>query len=228
MEMNRAENQIDNNIIWDIRNAEPGTLGQRGAAVPEFFCTLPKSRSSPRILLDRCDNVGVFPVLREDRNGSGNGREHKIYNNIFARCDKGGIVFLHEQNEAEGNVLCRMPERFADSSFLIQLSGSIWRSGALTRGIHWQDCEPRNRVRSGASGVEDQRARWVATRTVFNHLDIDMFGQTTGPLRQPGPFAEFDTQRSGRPIHDMPFSALDRITQNRISRAVEHKGGSSR
>jgi hypothetical protein len=37
LEMNRAENQIDNNIIWDIRKAEPGTLGQRGAAGSGVF-----------------------------------------------------------------------------------------------------------------------------------------------------------------------------------------------
>ncbi len=37
MEMDRAANQIDNNIIWDVRNAEPGTGGQRGAGGSGYF-----------------------------------------------------------------------------------------------------------------------------------------------------------------------------------------------
>ena len=37
MEMNGEQNQIDNNIIWDVRNAEPGTPGQRGCAGSGIF-----------------------------------------------------------------------------------------------------------------------------------------------------------------------------------------------
>jgi len=37
MEMNREANQIDDNIIWDVRNAEPGTPGQRGAGGSGIF-----------------------------------------------------------------------------------------------------------------------------------------------------------------------------------------------
>lgn len=32
IEVNLEQNQIDDNIIWDVRNAEPGTPGQRGCA----------------------------------------------------------------------------------------------------------------------------------------------------------------------------------------------------
>jgi len=37
MEMTPDQNQIDNNIIWDVRNAEPGTPGQRGCAGSGIF-----------------------------------------------------------------------------------------------------------------------------------------------------------------------------------------------
>jgi hypothetical protein len=188
MEMNRAENQIDNNIIWDIRNAEPGTLGQRGAAGSGVFLHASEKQIIAQNLIGQCDNVGVFPVLREDRNGSGNGREHKIYNNIFARCDKGGIVFLHEQNEAEGNIYAAMPERFAG---LIVSDSTQWLDLAMWRAHGWDSLgkianleiefdperlELRISVQDGLQRVP-----------VFNHLDIDMFGKTTGALRQPGP-----------------------------------------
>ena len=49
-------------------------------------------------LIGRCDNAGVFPVLREERTGSGTARENKIYNNIFTSCGKAAIVFLNTNN----------------------------------------------------------------------------------------------------------------------------------
>jgi hypothetical protein len=36
MEMTTDTNQIDNNVIWNVRNAEPGTPGQRGCAARDF------------------------------------------------------------------------------------------------------------------------------------------------------------------------------------------------
>src|SRR4029079_6187760 len=85
MEMNRQPNQIDDNIIWDVRNAEPGTPGQRGAGGSGIFLHASERQIVAHNLIGRTDNVGVFSVLREDRANSGNGRDHKIYNNIFVR-----------------------------------------------------------------------------------------------------------------------------------------------
>ena len=49
MEMNPGQNSIDNNIIWDVRNAEPGTPGQRGCAgIGHFRQCHRQSRSSRR------------------------------------------------------------------------------------------------------------------------------------------------------------------------------------
>ena len=75
MEMSLAINQVDNNIIWDIRNAEPGTPGQRGAAGSGVFLHASEKQIVAQNFIGRCDNVGVFPVLRPDREGSGNGRD---------------------------------------------------------------------------------------------------------------------------------------------------------
>ena len=87
--MSLATNQIDNNIIWDVRNAEPGTPGQRGAAGSGIFLHASQNQIVAQNLIGRCDNVGVFPVLRPDREGSGNGRGHRIHNNIFAAMRQG-------------------------------------------------------------------------------------------------------------------------------------------
>ena len=70
-------------------------------------------------------------ALRPDRAGSGNARGHKIYNNVFARCGQGAIVFLHEDNASDGNVFAALPERFGgfavgDAVQWLDLAG--WRA----------------------------------------------------------------------------------------------------
>lgn len=57
-----------------MRNSEPGTPGQRGAAGSGIFLHASQNQIVVQNLIGRCDNVGVFPVLRPDREGSGNGR----------------------------------------------------------------------------------------------------------------------------------------------------------
>jgi hypothetical protein len=192
MEMNRADNLIDDNIIWDVRNAEPGTPGQRGAAGSGIFLHASERQIVAHNLIGRCDNVGVFPVLRPEREGSGTGREYKIYNNIFVRCDKGGIVFVSEVNEADGNVYAGMPERFsgfaaADPPQWLDLGE--WRAhgwdrhGALANLAVAFDPD---RLELTMSGQALERV------PVFAGIESDLFGQTTAATRLPGPFAELD------------------------------------
>ena len=74
MEMNRNTNQIDNNLIWDVRNAEPGTPGQRGCAGSGIFVNASDSILIAQNLIGLCDNAGVYPIVRPDRAGSGTAR----------------------------------------------------------------------------------------------------------------------------------------------------------
>jgi hypothetical protein len=134
MEMDRETNQIDGNIIWDVRNAEPGTPGQRGAAGSGIFMHASQRQIVTRNLIGRCDNVGVFPILRPERNGAGNGKGYRITDNLFARCDKGGIVFLHDDNQAEGNIYAAMPEKFGG---LVQGDATQWLDLAGWRAHGW-------------------------------------------------------------------------------------------
>jgi hypothetical protein len=112
IEVNLGENQIDNNIIWDVRNAEPGTPGQRGCAGSGIFINASEKTVIAQNLIGRCDNSGVFAIVRDDRAGTGRAIGNKIYNNIFARCDKSAIVFLDQKNEADGNLYAAMPKGF--------------------------------------------------------------------------------------------------------------------
>jgi hypothetical protein len=190
MEMNRGINQIDNNIIWDVRNAEPGTPGQRGAGGSGIFLHATEREIVAHNLIGRCDNVGVFPVLRPERQNAGNGRGHRIHNNIFARCDKGGIVFLHEDNEADGNVYAALPEKFggrADGDSMQWLDLRAWQ------GLGW---DPRGHLAETQLTLDADRLELtIGGKTalpgvpIVNGINTDLAGETTGALRPPGPLA---------------------------------------
>lgn len=191
MEMTLATNQIDNNIIWDVRNSEPGTPGQRGAAGSGIFLHASQNQIVAQNLIGRCDNVGVFSVSRPDREGSGNGREHRIHNNIFAQCDKGGIVFLHESNEADGNLYAGMPERFGG---LVEADETRWLDLHAWRTRGWDQkggtlpLELRFDPDRLALTIEGLSA--APKIPAINEIDVDLFGETTDALRLPGPLAE--------------------------------------
>jgi hypothetical protein len=191
MEMSLATNQIDNNIIWDVRNAEPGTPGQRGAAGSGIFLHASERQIVAQNLIGRCDNVGVFPVLRPDRQGSGNAREHKIYNNLFARCEKGGIVFLSESNAADGNVYAGLPERFAglaDGDTMQWLDLPAWQA----HGWDKQGGLANLDLNFDPDRLElTMRSQTALPRVpVFNGIAGDLAGQITGVSRPPGPLAD--------------------------------------
>jgi hypothetical protein len=197
MEMSRATNQIDNNVIWDVRNAEPGTPGQRGAGGSGIFLHASEGQIVAQNLIARCDNVGVFPVLRPERTNAGSGRGHRIHNNVFARCDKGGIVFVHEENEADGNLYASLPERFGglgEGEALRWLDLDAWRALGWDRGGSTDELElsfdPDRLELTIAS-----RGAWPAL-PVFNGIDRDLAGRIAGPRRPPGPLADPAAQRT--------------------------------
>jgi len=213
LEMNRETNQIDNNIIWDVRNAEPGTPGQRGAAGSGIFLHASERQIVAQNLIGRCDNVGVFPVLREERNGAGNGREHRIYNNVFAHCEKGGIVFLHEQNEADGNIYAAMPERFGG---LVSPESTQWLDLPAWRTRGW---DRRGAVANLQMELDPDRLQLTIAGQatlprvpVLHRIDSDMFGEGTVELRLPGPFADVGAPGTRSIEPRRAFPSLDRQT----------------
>ncbi len=195
MEMNRAANQIDNNVIWDVRNAEPGTPGQRGAAGSGIFIHASDRVLIAQNLFGRCDNAGVFPVLREERMGSGTCEENCIHNNIFANCGKGAIAFINTNNCSGGNVFVSMPEYCfgyftSNSQQWLDLSG--WREshGWDTNSVMASmtlDFNPDQLELTMTS------QRPLSSVNVFNRIDCDLFGNTTGETRIPGPFPDIGT-----------------------------------
>jgi len=197
MEMSLEPNQIDNNIIWDVRNSEPGTPGQRGAAGSGIFLHASQDQIVAQNLIGLCDNVGVWPALRPDREGSGNARTHKVYNNIFTRCDKGGIVFQDESNEADGNVYAALPEKFggfANGDAMQWLDLPAWRAhgwdlhgrvAALTFDFNPERLELTVSGETGLTPVP-----------VFNRIDGDFAAGATKESRLPGPFFDLNAPKT--------------------------------
>jgi hypothetical protein len=192
MEMNLKPNQIDNNVIWNVRNAEPGTPGQRGCAGSGIFINASDHVIIAQNLIGRCDNSGVYAIVREDRLGSGTAQENSIYNNIFTSCGKSAIVFLSQHNEADGNLYVSMPNEFlgffsSDSKQWLGLPA--WqqtygwdKNGAL--GDVRVDFDPDRLELAMSSNQPFPKVR------AFNHIDNDVFGKNAGETRVPGPLAE--------------------------------------
>ena len=195
--MNLDYNQIDNNVIWDVRNAEPGTPGQRGAAGSGIFLHASDCLLVAQNLFGRCDNAGFYSVLREDRRGSGTGQENYVYNNIFASCGKAAMVFLDPDNAAAGNVFVSMPDHcmgFFTTNAQQWLDLPAWReahgwdTNSVTASMKL-DFDP-DRLELTMDSQEP-----LPKVAVFNHIDHDLFGQATGETRAPGPFANPGARR---------------------------------
>ncbi len=196
MEVNLQQNQIDNNVIWDVRNAEPGTPGQRGCAGSGVFINASDHLILAQNLIGRCDNSGVFAIIREDRANTGTASENKIYNNIFSKCGKSAILFLNPHNEADGNVYASMPKGFlgfttADTKQWLDLAA--WRE---THGWDKNGVVADTQIDFDADRLEltIRNQQSLPKVTAFNHIQTDMFGTPTGDTRFPGPLADPDAK----------------------------------
>ena len=197
MEMNLQLNQIDNNVIWNVRNAEPGTPGQRGCAGSGVFINASDHLIIAQNLIGHCDNSGVFAITRPDRAGSGTATENNISNNIFASCGKSAIVFLNQNNQADGNLFVSMPNGFlgfftSDSKQSLDLAA--WRqahgwdrnSVVADMGI---DFDPDGLLLTISNSQPFPQV------SVVNHIANDMLGKVTGETRAPGPIADPGAKR---------------------------------
>jgi hypothetical protein len=191
MEMNREPNQIDNNIVWDVRNAEPGTPGQRGCAGSGLFINATDQLIVAQNLIGRCDNSGIFAILRPDRTGSGKARDNTIANNIFARCGTSAIVFLDPKNTSEGNVFVDMPERYLgvyEGETKTYLDLAAWRNA---RGWDRTSIEAGMKIEFDPATLRLilSNARLLPKAPSVNHIESDLLGVRAGASRVAGPLA---------------------------------------
>jgi hypothetical protein len=205
-EMTENRNAIDNNIIWDVRNAEPGTPGQRGCAGSGIFDNATSNLIIAQNLIGQCDNAGIFTIVRPDR-GRPVADKNLVANNIFASC-KSGIVFLSANNKADGNVYVDMPaafQGFVDSNSVPANEPEPWKriqyvDLASWRAAHGWDLKS---VTSSADIRFDPDALRLAysasnplpKEIALPWIDNDLLGRPAGAARVAGPLANLPTKR---------------------------------
>ncbi|KAA6457603.1 twin-arginine translocation signal domain-containing protein [Acidobacteria bacterium AB60] len=190
MEMNLEQNQIDNNVIWDVRNAEPGTPGQRGCAGSGVFINASDHLLIAQNLIGRCDNSGIFAITRPDRANSGTAQNNQIANNIFASCGTSAIVFLSQNNLADGNVFAAMPKSYLG---FFQGDSKQWLELPAWRDAHGWDknsVEQELRIDFNPATLDLKITGQQLPRVPVVHgVDCDFFGASAGTPRAPGPLA---------------------------------------
>jgi hypothetical protein len=133
-------------------------------------------------LIGRCDNSGVFAIVRDDRAGTGRAIDNKIYNNIFARCGKSAIVFLNQKNEADGNVYTEMPKGFLGFT---TPDSKQWLDLPEWRETHGWDkngtmADLQLNFNPGTLELTMTSKQPLPAVLVFRHIDTDLFGKPTG------------------------------------------------
>ena len=199
-EMTTDQNAIDNNIIWDVRNAEPGTPGQRGCAGSGIFDNATSNLIIAQNLIGRCDNAAIFTIVRPDR-GRPAAEGNRVSNNIFASC-KAGIVFLSANNKADGNVYVAMPsafQGFVDASSVPANDPDPWRRVQYMGLANWRSTHgwDRNSIEAAAEihfDPETLQLRIVTARALPKSgavpwMETDLLGTSTGTARIAGPLA---------------------------------------
>ena len=190
MEMNLAQNQVDDNIIWDVRNAEPGTPGQYGCAGSGVFIDANDHLIVAQNLIGRCDNSGIFTIVRPDRRNSGASIGNNVANNIIVQCGRSAIVYLSTDNQADGNFYASMPRDF---QALYTSDKQKYMDLAAWRQLGWD----KNSVVGEAQIEFDANtleltmtsSKPLPTVSVVNRIDSDFFGKPAGTMRAVGPLA---------------------------------------
>lgn len=209
IEMTPDQNQIDNNIVWDVRNAEPGTPGQRGCAGSGIFDNASDKLIIAQNLIGRCENSGIFAIVRPDRENSGTATGNTVSNNIFAKCGKSAIVFLNPNNQADGNVYAEMPKAFQG---LFEGVPSPTYDPDAWQKVKYRDLDAWRALRGWdkSSILTDARIDFdsetlklsitggkpLPQAGVVNGIQSDMLGKTTGASRGAGPLANAGVQGS--------------------------------
>ncbi|MEO6358991.1 MAG: right-handed parallel beta-helix repeat-containing protein [Sphingomicrobium sp.] len=201
-EMTAGRNMIDNNIVWNVRNAEPGTPGQRGCAGSGIFINASSNLTIAHNLIGRCDNAGIFTIVRPDRRQP-RSEGNAVTGNIFADC-KVGIVFLSRNNRSNANAYVNMPPTFQGLlEGVTQPDPEAWRRiqysdlDAWRRTYGWD----RSSVLTGGQIAFDAASlRLTAStqsplpRARAAVADLDLLGKPAGSARISGPFADLGSK----------------------------------
>jgi hypothetical protein len=200
IEATHEQNQIDNNIIWGVKNAEAPGGGLEDSGGSCFFVQGTDKLIITQNLIGNCQTIGVFSAPVEKRiigTRGGTARDNKVYNNIFASCGTAAIGFANIYNQTDGNLYI-VPPRGGGYLRILAPEPQQWLDLQAWREFYGWD-------KNGALGTAEEitfdpdrleltlapRGEWPKV-PVFNSVDTDWFGVATGAKRSPGPFADVE------------------------------------
>jgi hypothetical protein len=196
MEGTHEQHQIDNNVIWGVKNSEPTGNGQAGAAGSGIFIQGTDKLIIAQNLIGSVTN-GIYSLTVEKRligARGGTARENKVYNNIFSNWGTAAIEFANEHNQSDGN-LYLMAGRGGGYLRILYPEPEQWLDVPAFREFYGLE-------KNGAVGAAEEltfdpdkllltmvpRGDWPRV-ALFNSIDTDLFGAPAGGPRLPGPFA---------------------------------------
>jgi hypothetical protein len=195
------QSQIDNNVIWGVKNSEPTGDGQRGAAGCGIFIHGTDKLIIAQNLIANTQTNGIYALTVEDRligTRGGTARENKVENNLFYGWGTAAIAFANEHNQADGNLYASGGRGGGGYLRILNPTPPQWLDVAAGREFYgWE--------KNGATGAVDElsfdidkltmtllpRGDWPKL-ALFNSVDTDLFGAPAGETRAPGPFANLD------------------------------------
>jgi hypothetical protein len=201
MEGTHEQHQIDNNVIWGVKNSEPTGDGQAGAAGSCIFIQGTDKLIIAQNLLANCTTNSVYTLTVEKRligTRGGTVRDTKVYNNIFYGWGTAAIAFANEHNQSDGNlyamagrggggylrILNPEPQQWLDVAAGREFYG--WEKNGAVGAIQELSFDPDKLVMTLVPGGQWPKA------PLFNSIDTDLFGKSTGQTRLPGPFADLE------------------------------------
>lgn len=197
IEATHEQNQIDNNVIWGVKNSESGGGLENSGGTCIFIQGTDKLIISQNLIGD-CETIAVFATPVEKRiigTRGGTARDNKVYNNIFYSWGTAALGFMNSHNPTDGNLYI-LPPRAGGYLRILAPEPQQWLDLAAWREFYgWE--------KNGALGTAEAisfdadtlevtlvpQAGWPGV-PVFNSVDTDFFGTQTGATRPAGPFAD--------------------------------------
>jgi hypothetical protein len=200
IEGTHEQDQVDNNIIFGVKEAEKLTPPEVETGGGSGFYILGTDKLIiANNLIANCTRTGVHFRTEEIRiigNRGGLSRENKVYNNIFYNTGESSINFENEHNDADGNVYAGprggylrilTPGRPELLDIPAARDYHGWEKNGVTVAVQ-ADLDPDKLLLTLSVGGD------IPKKKTFNSVSIttDFFGTPTGDARLPGAFADLD------------------------------------
>ncbi len=208
IEASHEQDQVDNNIIFGVKEAEKLTPPEVETGGGSGFYVLGTDKLIvANNLIANCTRTGVHFRTEEMRiigSRGGLSRENKVYNNIFYNTGESSINFENEHNEADGNVYAG-----PRTGYLRILTPGRPELLDLQAGRDYHRWEKNGRMGSIQAMLDPEKLVLTLSADgdvpkikTFNPVSItsDFFGTHTGDPRLPGPFADLSQPLQAKSI----------------------------